>query len=103
MKVWTSTLTDVENPADRFAAMAGGQLDGLSTTLDTLRSTATRKRPSRRFSAWTSHPAVTASSPTPDITSVADLKGKKIGVNLGSVSQFLLEYVFKENGMTDAT
>src|SRR6201989_1893383 len=30
------TLTDVEDPKDRFVALAGNQLDGLVTTLDTM-------------------------------------------------------------------
>src|SRR5450432_2042161 len=30
------SLVDVENPSDRFVAMAGGKLNGLVTTLDTL-------------------------------------------------------------------
>ncbi len=38
----------------------------------------------------------------PGIKSVKDLKGKKIGVELGLVSHLLLVNALKENGMTDA-
>jgi NitT/TauT family transport system substrate-binding protein len=36
-----------------------------------------------------------------NIGSVKDLKGKKIGVNVGSVSHFLLDYLLQQNGITD--
>jgi len=96
------TLTDVENPADRFTAMAGGQLDGLSTTLDALSQYCNPETPFKAILALDESSGGDGIVVNSGITSVADLKGKKIGVNLGSVSQFFLEYVFKENGLTDA-
>ncbi|MFA5170479.1 MAG: ABC transporter substrate-binding protein [Sulfuriferula sp.] len=38
---------------------------------------------------------------TTDITKVTDFKGKKVGVNPLTVSDFLLAYALKKNGMTD--
>src|SRR3546814_4956336 len=35
-----------------------------------------------------------------DVKSVADLKGKKVAFNEGSVSQFWLNVILKENGMS---
>jgi NitT/TauT family transport system substrate-binding protein len=37
-----------------------------------------------------------------NIASVADLKGKSIAVNVGSVSHFFLDYVLQQNGMAEA-
>jgi NitT/TauT family transport system substrate-binding protein len=96
------TLTDVENPADRFTAMAGGQLDGLSTTLDTLSQYCNPETPFKAILGLDESSGGDGIVANSSITSIADLKGKKIGVNLGSVSQFFLEYVFKENSLTDA-
>lgn len=94
-------LIKVEDPKDRFVALVGSQLDGLVSTLDTM---------SQYWNAETPYSAILGLDESSGgdgivvnagITSVADLKGKKIGVNVGSVSQFFLEYVLKENGMTD--
>ncbi len=95
------TLTDVENPSDRFTALAGGQLQGLSTTLDTLSQYCNAETPFKAILALdesSGGDGIVANAP---ISTIADLKGKKIGVNLGSVSQFLMEYIFKQNGLTD--
>ena len=96
------TLTDVENPADRFTAMAGKQLDGLSTTLDTLSQYCNPETPFKAILALDESSGGDGIVASSAIKTIADLKGKKIGVNLGSVSQFLLEYIFKQNGLTDA-
>ena len=96
------TLTDVENPADRFTAMAGKQLDGLSTTLDTLSQYCNPETPFKAILALDESSGGDGIVANSSIKSIADLKGKKIGVNLGSVSQFLLEYIFKQNGLSDS-
>jgi NitT/TauT family transport system substrate-binding protein len=96
------TLTKVEDPKDRFTALAGGQLDGLVTTLDTM---------SQYWKPETSYKAILGLDESsggdgivvgPGIKTVADLKGKQIGVNIGSVSQFFLEYILQQNKMSDS-
>jgi NitT/TauT family transport system substrate-binding protein len=95
------TLTDVENPSDRFAALASGHLDGLMTTEDTMSQYCNAETPFKAFlglDTSSGGDGIVANG----ITDVAGLKGKTIGVRLGSVSQFFLEYVLQQNGMTDA-
>ena len=97
-------LVKVEDPKDRFAALSGKQLDGLVTTLDTM---------TLYWRSETPFAAVLGLDESAggdgilvrkevNIGSVTDLKGKKIGVNVGSVSNFLLDYLLQQNGITDA-
>ncbi len=95
-------LVDVENPADRFTAMAGGQLNGLSTTLDTLSQYCNPETPFKAVLGLDELSGGDGIVANVGIKTVSDLKGKKIGVNLGSVSQFFLEYVLQQNGMSDS-
>ena len=96
------TLTDVENPSDRFTALAGGQLSGLVTTLDTLSQYCNAETPFKAILGLDESSGGDGIVAKTDIKTVADLKGKQIGVNKGSVSQFLLEYVLQQNGMSDS-
>ncbi|HJZ48300.1 MAG TPA: ABC transporter substrate-binding protein [Roseiflexaceae bacterium] len=97
-------LVKVEDPKDRFAALSGKQLDGLVTTLDTSTLYWRSETP------FASILGLDESSGGDgiivrkelNIASVKDLKGKKIGVNVGSVSHFLLDYLLQQNGLTDA-
>jgi NitT/TauT family transport system substrate-binding protein len=97
-------LVKVEDPKDRFAALSGKQLDGLVTTLDTM---------TLYWRAETPFVAILGLDESSggdgiivrkalNIASVKDLKGKKIGVNVGSVSHFLLDYLLQQNGLSDA-
>lgn len=96
------TLVNVENPGDRFVALAGMQLDGLVSTLDTMSQYCNAESPFKAIMALDESSGGDGIVTTPDITAVEDLRGKSIGVNMGSVSQFFLEYVFQQNGLTDA-
>lgn len=97
-------LTKVEDPKDRFAALSGKQLDGLVTTLDTMTLYWRIETP---FSAVLGLDESSGGDgilvrKEQNIASPKDLKGKKIGVNVGSVSHFFLDYVLQQNGLTDA-
>jgi NitT/TauT family transport system substrate-binding protein len=94
------TLVNVENPADRFVAMAGGQLQGLVTTLDTLSQYCIADTPFKTIFGLDESSGGDGIVADPSITSVADLAGKNIGVSQGTVSNFLLEYVLQQNGMS---
>ncbi len=97
------TLIKVEDPKDRFTALNGKQLDGLVSTLDTM------------VPYWKSETPFVAMLGLDDssggdgivvrkdknINSVKDLKGKSVGVNKGSVSQFLLNFLLQKEGMAD--
>jgi NitT/TauT family transport system substrate-binding protein len=95
-------LVKVEDPKDRFVALAGAQLDGLVTTLDTMSQYWNAETPYRAILGLDESSGGDGIVVNSGIASVEDLKGKKIGVNVGSVSQFFLEYVMKEHNMTDA-
>ncbi|MEP7284269.1 MAG: ABC transporter substrate-binding protein [Chloroflexota bacterium] len=94
-------LVKVEDPKQRFVALAGKQLDGLVSTLDTLSQYWKTDAPFEAILGLDESSGGDGIVAGPDIKTVKDLKGKNIGVNVGSVSQFLLEYVLQQNGMTD--
>ena len=92
-------LTKVENPADRFAALAAGRLDGLVTTLDTM---SLYWKPDFQFQAVLGlddsdgGDGIVARS---SITTIKGLRNKKVAVNLGSVSDFFLNVLLRQNAM----
>src|SRR4051794_11163041 len=90
-------LVKVEDPKDRFVALAGSQLDGLVTTLDTMSQYWNKETPYRAILGLDESSGGDGIVVNSNIASVEDMKGKKIGVNVGSVSQFFLEYVLKEH------
>jgi NitT/TauT family transport system substrate-binding protein len=93
-------LVKVEDPKDRFTALAGNQLDGLVTTLDTMAQYWKADAPFKAFLGLDESSGGDGIVANAGINSVKDLKGKKIGVNVGSVSQFFLEYVLEQNDMS---
>jgi len=97
-------LTKVEDPKDRFTALAGQQLDGLVSTLDTM---------TLYWKAETPFTAILGLDDSSggdgilvrkekNIASVKDLKGHSVAVNVGSVSHFLLDFLLQKNGLSDA-
>jgi len=93
-------LSKIEDPKLRFAALAAGQLDGLVSTLDAL---SLYYKPDLQIQAVL---ALDTSSggdgivAKKDIKSVADLKGRTVAYNPGSVSDFYLNYVLQQAGLT---
>jgi NitT/TauT family transport system substrate-binding protein len=93
-------LSKIEDPKLRFAALAAGQLDGLVSTLDAL---SLYYKPELQIQAVL---ALDTSSggdgivAKKDIKSVADLKGRTVAFNPGSVSDFYLNYVLQQAGLT---
>lgn len=97
-------LVKVEDPKDRFTALAGKQLDGLVSTLDTMTLYWRAETPFVAIFGLDDSAGGDGILVRNDagIASVADLKGKSIGVNVGSVSHFFLNYVLEQNGLTEA-
>lgn len=92
-------LTNIEDPKLRFAALAAGRLDGLVTTLDTMTQ---YWKPTFQIQAVLGlddskggDGIVSKSS----ITTIKGLRGKRVAVNLGSVSDFFLNVLLQQNGM----
>ncbi len=90
---------DVEDPNDRFIALAAGRLEGMASTVD-----AFARQQSNGVAAVEVFPidasvggdGILAAN---TIQSVADLKGKTVGVNQGSVSEWFLAQVLEKNGL----
>ena len=91
---------DVEDPSDRFIALAAGRLDGMASTVD-----AFARQQSNGVAAVEVFPidasvggdGILASNA---IQAVSDLKGKTIAVNQGSVSEWFLAQVLQKNGLS---
>jgi NitT/TauT family transport system substrate-binding protein len=90
---------DVEDPNDRFIALAAGRLEGMASTVD-----AFARQQSNGVAAVEVFPidasvggdGILAKN---TIQTVADLKGKTVGVNQGSVSEWFLGQVLEKNGL----
>jgi NitT/TauT family transport system substrate-binding protein len=90
----------VEDPNDRFIAMAAGRLEGMATTVDTFARQQSAGVPAVEIfpiDASVGGDGILASK---SIKTVADLKGKTIAVNQGSVSEFFLAQVLQANGLS---
>jgi NitT/TauT family transport system substrate-binding protein len=91
---------DVEDPNDRFIALAAGRLEGMASTVD-----AFARQQSNGVAAVEVFPidasvggdGILAAN---TITTVADLKGKTVAVNQGSVSEWFLAQVLQKNGLS---
>lgn len=94
-------LQKVADPKERFTALAGGKLDSLVSTLDTMSQYWKAETPFHAILGLDESSGGDGIVTKSDIKTIADLKGKQIGVNIGSVSQFFLEFVLQQNGMTD--
>lgn len=92
-------LTPIEEAAMYMAAQASGKLSGSASTIDEI----LKYRPQFCFKAVAaldnSHggDGVLVGK---DVTSLAQLKGREVAVNEGSVSQFWLSYLLKNAGMS---
>jgi NitT/TauT family transport system substrate-binding protein len=94
-------LVKIEDPKLRFAALAAGRLDGLVTTLDTA---ALNWKPNFRFQAVLGLDDSKGGDgivSVDTIKSIKDLRGKRVAYNYGSVSQFFLSVLLRQNGMTE--
>jgi NitT/TauT family transport system substrate-binding protein len=90
----------VEDPNDRFIAMAAGRLEGMATTVDTFARQQSAGVPAVEIfpiDASVGGDGILASK---SIKTVAELKGKTIAVNQGSVSEFFLAQVLQANGLS---
>jgi NitT/TauT family transport system substrate-binding protein len=91
---------DIEDPNDRFIALAAGRLEGMASTVD-----AFARQQSNGVAAVEVFPidasvggdGILAAN---TIQTVADLKGKKVAVNQGSVSEWFLAQVLQKNGLS---
>lgn len=94
-------LQIIEDAALYMAAIAAGKLDGNASTIDEIMK---YRSPDFCFKAVValddSHGGDGVLVQT-DVNSLADLKGKAVGMNEGSVSQFWFNILLKREGLTE--
>src|SRR5436189_4103748 len=91
---------DVEDPNDRFIALTANRLEGMASTVDAFARQQSNGVPAIEvfpIDASVGGDGILAKN---TITSVADLKGKNVAVNQGSVSEWFLAQVLKDNGLS---
>jgi len=94
-------LVNIEDPKLRFAALAAGRLDGLVTTLDVM---SLYWRPDFKFQAVLGLDDSKGGDGIVSrdaIKTVKDLRGKRVAVNRGSVSDFFLNVLLRQSGMKE--
>jgi NitT/TauT family transport system substrate-binding protein len=95
-------LVNVEDVKIRFAALAAGQIDAMATTVDTM---PLYLKPGIRYQylfAVDDSKGGDGVVANKEITSIADLKGKKVAFTEGSVSQFYVNVLLQEAGLEQA-
>jgi len=91
---------DVEDPNDRFIALAAGRLEGMASTVDAFARQQSNGVPAVEvfpIDASVGGDGILAKN---TIQTVADLKGKTVAVNQGSVSEWFLAQVLLNNGLS---
>jgi NitT/TauT family transport system substrate-binding protein len=93
-------LINMEDVKLRFAALAAGQIDAMATTVDTM---PLYLKPGIRYQylfAVDDSKGGDGVVANKEIKSVADLKGKKVAFTEGSVSQFYINVLLQEAGLS---
>jgi NitT/TauT family transport system substrate-binding protein len=94
------TYTVVEDPVQRFNALKAGSLDAIATTPDTFSRTTANGIPTVQVLGLDQSKGGDGIVAENSVRSVADLRGKQVGVSAGSTSQWMLAYVLNQNGMS---
>jgi len=90
----------MEDTKPRYVALAAKRIDGLMTTIDTV---VQRVKPDLQMAAilpMDDSKGGDGIVARKEITSVRDLKGKKVAFSEGSVSHFFLAYLLQQHGMS---
>ncbi len=95
-------LTIIEEASLYMAAVAGGDLDGAASTIDELMKYRSNELCFKYVVALDDSHGGDGVLTQPDVTSLKDLKGKEVGLNEGSVSDFWFSILLKKDGMTKA-
>jgi len=89
----------VEDPKDRFAALAAQRLDGLVSTIDTMILYLKTGKEYQYVLALDDSNGGDGIVARKEIATIKDLKGKKVAFAEGSVSQFFLNVLLREAGL----
>ena len=93
-------ITNFTTDDEINAALASGQLDGANIATHTALRLAAAGLPIKIVLLLDQSNEADAILAGPSITSIADLKGKKVAYEEGTTSDILLRYALSENGMT---
>lgn len=93
-------LTIIEEAALYMAAVAGGDLEGAASTIDELMKYRSNELCFKYVVALDDSHGGDGVLTQPDVNSLKDLKGKEVGLNEGSVSDFWFSLLLKKDGMT---
>jgi len=93
-------LINLEDPKEGFFAMAAERLDGVVSTIDTMVLYLKTGKEYQYVLALDDSAGGDGIVARKEIKSIKDLKGKKVAVNEGSVSQFFLNVLLKDAGMS---
>lgn len=92
-------LINMEVPKEGFFALAAGRLDGVVSTIDTMVLYLKTGKEYQYVLALDDSAGGDGIVARKEITSLKDLKGKKVAFDEGSVSQFFLNVLLKEAGL----
>lgn len=93
-------LINMDDPKEGFFAMSAGRLDGVVSTIDTMVLYLKTGKEFQYVLALDDSAGGDAIVARKEIKSVKDLKGKKVAFAEGSVSQFFLNVLLKESGLS---
>ena len=95
-------LTVMEDPKLRFTALRAGQNNVIASTVDTALLYLKKPDDFKYVAAIDDSNGGDGIVATRDIKSIKDLKGKKVAVNEGSVSQFYLNVLLAKAGLKES-
>ena len=93
-------LIVMEDVKTRLPALAAGRIDVTTTTVDTVLTFYSERRPFRYLFATDDSAGGDGVVAAADVRTVADLRGKRVAYSEGSVSQFYLSVLLREAGLT---
>ncbi|MDB5655455.1 MAG: transporter substrate-binding protein [Tardiphaga sp.] len=102
----SAELVDLKGGSDALKAVLGGSADVVSGYFDHCVNLAAKKQELQSFVVYDRYPGlvlVVSPKHTGEITSIADLAGKRVGVSApGSSTDFFLKFLLKKNGLDPA-
>jgi NitT/TauT family transport system substrate-binding protein len=93
------TYQPIEDPFQSFALMTSGQLEIVSSTAEFAPIAASQNMPVRMFAYGNLSHGTDRIILRPEITSPADLKGKKVAVMVGGLPQIFMGIYLEKNGV----
>lgn len=93
-------LVTLDNPKVRFSALIAGKIDALATTIDTMPLYLKPDVTMQYLFCLDDSTGGDGIVANKGIQSIQDLKGKKVAFNEGTTSDFFLNYVLREHGLS---